>query len=109
MFSSMGNVLVMSAEEARELIRGVLREELGQNENSDREFLTAEGVAALLDVHPKTVAKLVTRENLPARRLGRSYRFHRSEVLQWLERRAVRPGARLARHAETLQLFRQEH
>src|SRR5262245_34883871 len=109
MFSIMGNVLLMTADEARDLIRGVLREELHQSETIDQEFLTAEGVAELLDVHPKTVAKLVTREQLPARRIGRSYRFRRTEVLAWLEQRAVRPGARLSQHTATLQRIHEEH
>jgi excisionase family DNA binding protein len=105
----MGPVLLMTAEEARELIRGIIREELHHSETIEHEFLTAEGVAELLDVHPKTVAKLVTREQLPARRIGRSYRFRRSEVLAWLEQRAVRPGARLGQHAATLQRIAHEH
>jgi hypothetical protein len=32
---------------------------------------------------------------LPARRLGREYRFNRAEVLAWLEERSTRPGAHL--------------
>jgi excisionase family DNA binding protein len=98
----MSAVVIMSADEARDFIRAVLREELRQPANVEHEFLTAEGVAELLGVHSKTVAKLVVREQLPARRLGRSYRFRRSEVVAWLEERAVRPGAHLTKHASTL-------
>ena len=93
----------MSPEEVRELVRTAVREELASHRDPERDVLTAEQVAGMLAVHVKTVAKLVVRDGLPARRLGREYRFDRDEVLAWLAERAVRPGAHAAKHAANLQ------
>lgn len=98
----MATVLVLTPEEVRDLVRVAVREELEARADPARDILTAEDVAALLSVHVKTVAKLVVRDGLPARRLGREYRFCRADVVAWLEQRAVKPGAHLARHAEVL-------
>ncbi len=102
----MSSVLVMSPEEARELVRSVIREELQKQPQAAPEVLTAERVGEMLGVHPKTVAKLVTRDRLPARRLGREYRFKRDEVVSWLEQRAINPGAHTSAHAAKLQTLR---
>ena len=98
----MATVLVLTPEEVRDLVRKAVREELDARGDLNRDVLTAEEVAALLSVHPKTVTKLVTREGMPAHRLGREYRFSRSEITAWLEERAVKPGSQTARHAESL-------
>ena len=98
----MATVLVLTPEEVRELVRVAVREELESRAAPARDVLTAEDVAALLSVHVKTVAKLVVRDGLPARRLGREYRFSRPDVIAWLEQRAVKPGAHLSRHTEVL-------
>jgi excisionase family DNA binding protein len=98
----MDAVLVMSPEAVRELVRSVLREELAFQRDAEKDVLTAEQVADLLAVHVKTVAKLVVRDGLPARRLGREYRFNRGEVLEWLAGRAVKPGAHASKHSTNL-------
>ncbi len=79
-----------------------MREELANHRDSRQEVLTAEKVAEMLDVHVRTVAKLVVRDGLPAHRLGREYRFNRDEVLAWLRERSTKPGTRAARQAEKL-------
>lgn len=49
-------------------------------------LLTVHEVAALLVVAPKTVYKLVEEGKLPGvRRIGRRLRFHRGELLAWLD------------------------
>ena len=99
----MSSVLVLTAEEVRDLVRTAVREELASQQHPERDVLTAEHVADMLAVHVKTVAKLVVCDGLPARRLGREYRFNRDEVLAWLAERAVQPGARGSKHAANLQ------
>lgn len=99
----MNAVVLMSPEEVRDLVRTAIREELTSQRDPERDVLTAEQVAGMLAVHVKTIAKLVARDGLPARRLGREYRFHRDEVLGWLAERAVRPGSHGAKHQATLQ------
>jgi excisionase family DNA binding protein len=53
----------------------------------DEEILTIREVADLLKLHPKTVNKLVISGKLPAHRIGRQWRFRKSEVLKALEKR----------------------
>lgn len=95
-------VAVLTPDEVRELVRSVVREELAHYQDPVREVLTTERVAEMLNVHPKTVAKLVAREGLPAHRLGREYRFNRAEVLDWLDARSAEPRAHAAKHQQTL-------
>ncbi len=45
------------------------------------EILTASQVAALLQIHPRTVYKLVKEGSLPGRKFGGGWRFSRSEIL----------------------------
>jgi excisionase family DNA binding protein len=45
------------------------------------EILTASEVAELLQIHPRTVYKLVKEGSLPGRKFGGGWRFSRSEIL----------------------------
>jgi len=53
------------------------------------EILTNREVADLLKLHPKTVNKLAISGKLPAYRIGRQWRFRKSEVLKLLEKRTI--------------------
>lgn len=68
------------------------------------EIMTEEQVAEMLDVEPRTVRNYVSKENLPAKDLGknRGKRYRRSEVLAWLDSRASKPGAHVDRHVTRL-------
>jgi excisionase family DNA binding protein len=48
---------------------------------SDNEVLTAEEAATLLKVSNKTVLKLAREGDLPGQKIGRAWRFCRSELL----------------------------
>ena len=50
------------------------------------EILTIREVADLLKLHPKTVNKLANSGKLPGYRIGRQWRFRKSEVLKLLEK-----------------------
>jgi excisionase family DNA binding protein len=52
----------------------------------DEEILTIREVANLLKLHPKTVNKLANSGRLPGHRIGRQWRFRKSEVLKLLEK-----------------------
>lgn len=55
------------------------------DQESRNEVLTADEVAALLKVGKSTVYRLASNpEGLPARKVGREWRFLRSEVVNWL-------------------------
>jgi excisionase family DNA binding protein len=53
----------------------------------DEEILTIREVADLLKLHPKTVNKLANSGKLPGYRIGRQWRFRKSELLRVLEKR----------------------
>jgi excisionase family DNA binding protein len=51
------------------------------------EILTANQVAELLQIHPRTVYKLVKQGSLPGRKLGGGWRFSRNEILTMVHAR----------------------
>ena len=61
------------------------------------EVLTLEEAAAYLRVSPQQVDELATRHDLPARKIGEQWRFHRSALVDWLCQSS--PKERLMRHA----------
>lgn len=60
--------------------------ELGQAPAND-EVLTRKQTAELLRVCIESITKLVRDEGLPCKRVGKEYRFLRSQVLAWLAAR----------------------
>lgn len=50
----------------------------------DEEVLTADDVACLLRVSSKTVKRMAADGRMPAKRVGRAWRFSRAAVLDWL-------------------------
>ena len=45
------------------------------------EILTASQVAQLLQVHPRTIYKLVKQGSIPGRKFGGGWRFNKNEIL----------------------------
>jgi excisionase family DNA binding protein len=56
--------------------------------SASEEILSRGQVAKLLGVCVESVTKLVRDSKLPCRRVGKEYRFLKSEVLSWLAARA---------------------
>ncbi|HEX2229901.1 MAG TPA: helix-turn-helix domain-containing protein [Candidatus Binatia bacterium] len=52
------------------------------------EILTANQVAELLQIHPRTVYKLVKQGSLPGRKFGGGWRFSKAEILAMVHLRA---------------------
>ena len=48
-------------------------------------ILTAAEVAELLSISVQEVRRLTRERRLPARRIGKSYRYFRDEVVTWLD------------------------
>ncbi len=48
------------------------------------EILTASQVASLLQVHPRTIYKLVKSGAIPGRKFGGGWRFSKREILQMI-------------------------
>ena len=53
------------------------------------EIMTPSEVAALLKIHLKTVYKLAEKGTIPGNRIGRSWRFSRSDVLELVSSRVM--------------------
>jgi len=50
----------------------------------DREILNIDEAAALLGISVKTFNKVLHSENLPARKIGREWKFSRSALIGWV-------------------------
>ena len=59
----------------------------------DNEVLTADEAAALLRVSTKTVLSLARAGSLPGEKVGRAWRFVRSDVLAYVRGSLPRAGA----------------
>lgn len=59
--------------------------------NTSQAILTTEEVLGYLRVTPRTIYRLIRTGELPALRIGRQWRFRRSDLDAWLDRqRAAR-------------------
>ncbi len=52
--------------------------------STDREILTIEQAADLLGVSVKTFNKVLHKESIPARKIGREWKFSRSALIAWV-------------------------
>lgn len=53
--------------------------------NSTSAFLTTGDVLAYLRVTPRTIYRLIRSGELPAVRVGRQWRFRRSDIDRWID------------------------
>ena len=65
------------------------------------EIMTPSEVAELLKIHLKTVYKLAEKGVIPGNRIGRSWRFSRSDVMELVSSRSMNLGATSNSSAET--------
>ncbi len=54
------------------------------SESSSREILNVEEAAALLGVSIKTFNKVLHAQDLPARKIGREWKFSRQALIDWV-------------------------
>ena len=52
-------------------------------------FLTTEEVLGYLKTTPRTIYRLIRNGELPAVRIGRQWRFRRTDLDRWVERQAA--------------------
>jgi len=52
--------------------------------SNDREILNVEEAAALLGVSVKTFNKVLHSESMPARKIGREWKFSRKALIEWV-------------------------
>ena len=65
------------------------------------EIMTPSEVAELLKIHLKTVYKLAEKGVIPGNRIGRSWRFSRSDVMELVSSRSMNLGASSNSSTET--------
>jgi excisionase family DNA binding protein len=58
---------------------------MAANKVKGDEILTISQVSELLKLHPRTIYKLVKNGIIPGRRVGKKWRFLRSEVIKFLK------------------------
>jgi excisionase family DNA binding protein len=73
----------------KRLLTSTVKEALAESaREAEKEVLTLEEAAALLNRHPKIVAKMAREDGLPAHGISpREMRFFRSEIHAWLKAR----------------------
>jgi excisionase family DNA binding protein len=59
---------------------------MASNRIKDDEILTVSQLSGLLKLHPRTIYKLVQKRIIPGRRVGKKWRFLRSEVIKFLKK-----------------------
>ena len=62
---------------------------MAENRTEGDEILTVTQVSKLLKLHPRTIYKLVRNGMIPGRRVGKKWRFLRSEIMNFLVKRDV--------------------
>jgi excisionase family DNA binding protein len=60
----------------------------------DETFLTTEEVLEYLQVNLRTVYRLIKAGKIPAVRVGRQWRFRKSDIDAWLDSQRPRSGSR---------------
>ncbi|MBM4125124.1 MAG: helix-turn-helix domain-containing protein [Nitrospira sp.] len=67
-------------------------------QSADNELLTAEETCRYLKIAQRTLYRYIQDRHMPAFKLGKEWRFVRSDLEQWLHQRATgRPRARSGR------------
>jgi len=66
----------------------------------DLEYLTPEQVAAKLQVHPRTVLRLLSRGELPGQKMGRQWRISAAALRKHMEGGTAPPAPAAAEQAE---------
>ncbi|MBD3183462.1 helix-turn-helix domain-containing protein [Candidatus Poribacteria bacterium] len=59
------------------------------NWNNEDEILSTEQVMKLLSVSRPALYRWIETQGLPVKRIGRNYRYRKSEVLEWFESKDV--------------------
>jgi excisionase family DNA binding protein len=72
-------LVVIEVDLLRELLREVVRDEQGATLPAN-EWVRTAAAANILGRHPKTVARMARRGEIPATRLGNQWRFRRADL-----------------------------
>lgn len=59
------------------------------------QIMTVQQVAEYLQFSEKTIYRMAQKGRIPAKRVGRSYRFYRPEIIRWLTTGGNKHGKRI--------------
>ena len=90
-------LIVISHRELQEAIRNAVQDGLGGVAGDDDPVLDTKGIAALLCISPRSVAKLASRDKLPVRLVAGRYRALKSEIEHWFKQRPRSKRGRASR------------
>ena len=63
--------------------------DMAESRKEDDEILAVGQVSKLLKLHQRTIYKLVRSGTIPGRRVGKSWRFLKSEIIKWFEKKDI--------------------
>ena len=63
--------------------------DMAESRKENDEILTVGQVSKPLKLHQRTIYKLARNGTIPGRRVGKSWRFLKSEIIKWFEKRDV--------------------
>lgn len=90
----MSAIAVLTEEQLADLLERAVKKASAATipsvDSAPPEVLTRKQAADLLQVDPHAIPSLVSDEGLPYAKLGREWRFLRSEVLAWMSARTLR-------------------
>ena len=79
------------------------------SEGSYTAFLTTEEVLGCLKVNPRTIYRLIKTGELPAVRIGRQWRFRRTDLDDWIARQRTAASEASGRQVQLSLPHRGEH
>lgn len=53
--------------------------------NTEKDVLKSDEVAELLEISPLTVREWAKKGKIPARKIGKEWRFSKAAIMKWLE------------------------
>lgn len=98
-------LVTLTSGQLKQLVRDVVRAEM--QAPAAPEYLSTEQVAEMIGCTVESIRTYCSRDDLPCVRIGKLRRFHRGDVLAWLEERRSRPRSHKAKHVSALANVRQ--
>lgn len=84
-------LVVLSADDLREMMSEVVREALNTNAAAPPSYMTLEQCAAMLNCTQRTIKNWIAEGGFPAFKVGAEFRFRREQVEAWVDTHEVKP------------------
>ncbi|HEX7481410.1 MAG TPA: helix-turn-helix domain-containing protein [Polyangiales bacterium] len=95
------SIAVVVVDELVHLLAARLEQSMPARRTDGDGLLTAAQAAELLQVNPRSLAKLASRDGLPRIQLGdKVFRYSRGSLMEWAMEREQRRGAHASKHSQ---------